>query len=75
MMGIWGLRVSSIRLSSEVGARFQESKSAPSSQGICNLPDGSKKMRAVYNGVDGDDTRPAKTGEGWWAGSKTSDTV
>ena len=40
-----------------------------------DLPDGSKNMRAVYNGVDADETRLATMAEGRCEGSKTLDTA
>ena len=39
------------------------------------VPDGNRNTRAVYRGVDADETRLATTAEGRCDGSNTSDTV
>jgi hypothetical protein len=39
------------------------------------LPDGNRNTRAVYSGVDADETRLATTAEGRCDGSKTFDRV
>ena len=77
MIGICVLRASIIWLSSTVGAWMDKVSMIPVLRREVedSIPDGSRNMRAVYNGVDADETRLATMAEGRCEGSKASDTV